>query len=195
VQALDCSSLRVRGPVLDRTSCFIVECSSPRWTRPIGEGFRPCQKGPSQCHGDYDDYAGSLGYVRWRRDGFQHLSTGCQTRMGSCGYVLLCHALNVTTSRGPNVGRAYPGAKSPEQSNWMPRSVLGQGARWNGLTSGEILLAHDYHNEGKRWYGLLSGLVLFRLVATPLQLGVVGPCLVRDGWFPSHLLLVGTGRI
>jgi hypothetical protein len=42
---------------------------------------------------------------------------------------------------------------------------------------------------------LLSGLALFRLVAPPLQLGVVGPHLVWGVWFPSRLLLEGTGRI
>jgi hypothetical protein len=50
-------------------------------------------------------------------------------------------------------------------------------------------------NEGKRWSGLLPGLVLFRLVAPPLQLGVMGPYPIRGVWFPSHLLLEGTGRI
>jgi hypothetical protein len=56
----------------------------------------------------------------------------------------------------------------------MLRLVPGQGERWNGLTDGKILPDHDYCNEGKRWCGLLSGLVLFRLVAPPLQPGVVG---------------------
>jgi hypothetical protein len=39
---------------------------------------------------------------------------------------------------------------------------------------------------------VLLGLVLFRLVAPPLQLGVVGPYLVWSIWFPSRLLLEGT---
>jgi hypothetical protein len=50
-------------------------------------------------------------------------------------------------------------------------------------------------NEGKRWLGLLLGLVLFRLVAPPLQPGVVGPYLAWGVWFLSHLLLGGTGSI
>jgi hypothetical protein len=33
----------------------------------------------------------------------------------------------------------------------------------------------------------------FRLVAPSLQLGEVGPCLVQGTWFPSCLLLEGTG--
>jgi hypothetical protein len=56
----------------------------------------------------------------------------------------------------------------------MPGFVLGRGRRRNGQTGGEILHAHIYRNEGKRRCGLLPGLVLFRLVAPPLQLGVVG---------------------
>jgi membrane-associated phospholipid phosphatase len=50
-------------------------------------------------------------------------------------------------------------------------------------------------NEGKRWRGLLPGFVLFRLVAPPPQSGVVGPYLAQGVWFPSHLLLEGTGHI
>jgi hypothetical protein len=48
----------------------------------------------------------------------------------------------------------------------MPGLVPGQGWRWNGLTSGKILAAHDYRNEAKRWYGLLSDLDFF-LVGGP----------------------------
>jgi hypothetical protein len=50
-------------------------------------------------------------------------------------------------------------------------------------------------NEGKRWCGLLFGLVLVRLLAPPLQPKVVEPYLVQRLWFPSDLLLEGTGRI
>jgi hypothetical protein len=61
----------------------------------------------------------------------------------------------------------------------MPGLITGRGGRWNGLTGGEILSTHDYHNEGKRWCGSLPGLVLFRLVAPHLQPGVVGPFVAR----------------
>jgi hypothetical protein len=47
----------------------------------------------------------------------------------------------------------------------------------------------------KRKRGLLLGLVFFRLVAPPLQPGVVGLYLVWGLWFPRHLALDGTGRI
>jgi hypothetical protein len=43
--------------------------------------------------------------------------------------------------------------------------------------------------------GLLPGLVLSRLVAPPLQPGVVGPYPIQGVWFPSRLLQEGTSRI
>jgi hypothetical protein len=73
--------------------------------------------------------------------------------------------------------------------------IPGQGGKRNGQTGDEILPAHVYHNEGKRRCGFLIGLVFFRLVTPPLQPGVVVPYLVWGVWFPSHLLLEGTGRI
>jgi hypothetical protein len=42
-------------------------------------------------------------------------------------------------------------------------------------TGGEILPTHVYHNEEERLCRLLSGSVLFRLVVSPFQLGVVEP--------------------
>jgi hypothetical protein len=72
--------------------------------------------------------------------------------------------------------------------------VPGQGGRRNGKTGGEILPAHVYCNEEKRRFGLLSGLVLFRLVAPPLQIGVVGPYPVWGMWFLNRLLLEGTNH-
>jgi hypothetical protein len=60
---------------------------------------------------------------------------------------------------------------------------------------GEILPTHINHNEEERYCILFSALVHFRLVAPPLQQGVVGPYMVWGVWFTSHLLLDGTGRI
>jgi hypothetical protein len=57
------------------------------------------------------------------------------------------------------------------------------------------LPVHVYHNDGKRMCGLLPGLVIFKLVVSPLQLGVVGPYLVWGVWFHSHLLFEETGHI
>jgi hypothetical protein len=75
--------------------------------------------------------------------------------------------------------------KPPGKATGCP----GWGERCNGLIGGKILSACGYHNEGKRWCRLLSGLVLFRLVAPPLQSGVVGPYLVLGVWFTSCLPL------
>jgi hypothetical protein len=47
----------------------------------------------------------------------------------------------------------------------------------------------------KRKRGLLTRLVLFKLVAPPLQPGLVGLYLVWGVWFPSRLPLEGTGCI
>jgi hypothetical protein len=77
----------------------------------------------------------------------------------------------------------------------MLRPISGRARRQNGQIGGEILYAHVYCNEGKQRRGLLPGLVLFRLVAPPLQVGVVGPYPVWGVWFPSRLLLEGTEHI
>jgi hypothetical protein len=62
---------------------------------------------------------------------------------------------------GPQCQQSLHDVESPlERSDWMLEPISGLGERWKGLTGGEILPAHDYHNEGKRWCGLLSGLVL-----------------------------------
>jgi hypothetical protein len=43
--------------------------------------------------------------------------------------------------------------------------------------------------------GLHLSLVPYRLVAPPLQPGVVGPYSVWGAWFPNCVPLEGTGRI
>jgi hypothetical protein len=80
-------------------------------------------------------------------------------------------------------------------SNWMSGPIPSQGGRRASRTCDKILPAHVYHNEERQRHGLFSGLVLSMLVVRPLQPGVVGPYPVRDVWFPSHLLLEGTGHI
>jgi hypothetical protein len=59
-----------------------------------------------------------------------------------------------------------------------------------GQTVGEILPVCGYRDMN-----LFLGLVHFRLVAPPLQPGVVGPHLVRGAWFSNRLSLEGTGHI
>jgi hypothetical protein len=80
-------------------------------------------------------------------------------------------------------------------SDGMPGPVPGHGGRWVIQTGGKILLAHVYRNVKEIWCGLLPGSILFSLVAPPLQPGVVAPYPVWGVWFPSRLVLEGTGRI
>jgi hypothetical protein len=54
------------------------------------------------------------------------------------------------------------------------------------------MLIVGWRSDGR---GLFLGSVLFRLVAPPLQPGVVGHFLVWGVWFPSHLPLEGTDCI
>jgi hypothetical protein len=98
-----------------------------------------------------------------------------------------CHAqaINVTIFRDPSTNRAYLVLKVLGQIARTPRPILGRGGRWNGQTDGKILPATTIINEGKRWRGLLTGLVLFRLVAPPLQPGVVGRYLAQVVWCPA----------
>jgi hypothetical protein len=94
--------------------------------------------------------------------------------MGSCGHILSRQAINAAASRDPGTDRAYLLLKALGQGNLMAGPVLGQGGRQNGQTGGEVLPAHIYHTEEKRRCGSLLILVPFRLVATPLEPGVVG---------------------
>jgi hypothetical protein len=66
---------------------------------------------------------------------------------------------------------------------------------YSGQTCGKILPVYDHHDGREDRFGSLLSSILFRLVAPPLQLGVVGPYRIRGTWFPSCLPLVGTGRI
>jgi hypothetical protein len=93
------------------------------------------------------------------------------------------------------LGKFYAILEAHGQSDWKPRPVPCRGGRRVGQTGGEILPTHVYRNEEQRWCKLLLCSVLFRLVAPPLQPGVVGPYLVQGVSFPSHLLLEGTGHI
>jgi hypothetical protein len=66
---------------------------------------------------------------------------------------------------------------------------------YNGQTGGEILPVCGYHDGRHVWCILLLDFVLFRLVAPPLQPGVVGPYLVWGAWFPNLLPLGGTCHV
>jgi hypothetical protein len=66
---------------------------------------------------------------------------------------------------------------------------------YGGQTDDEILPVHGYRDGREDRHGSFSSLVLFRLVAHPLQPGVVRPYLARGAWFLSHLPLERTDRI
>jgi hypothetical protein len=59
----------------------------------------------------------------------------------------------------------------------------------------KITLAHDYRDRRDDRYRSFLSLVLFWLVAPPLQPIVVGTYAVRGTWILSHLPLEGTGHI
>jgi hypothetical protein len=65
--------------------------------------------------------------------------------------------------------------------------------RWVGLTGDEILSAHVYRG-GVSVVVDYTRVCLFRLVAPPLQPGVMGYYSVRSAWFLNHVPLEGTGR-
>jgi hypothetical protein len=95
--------------------------------------------------------------------------------MGSCGHVSSRQTINATASRVLGADGAYPLLKSTGRGNWLLRPISGWGGRRNEQTGGEILPTHVYCKEEKQRCGLLPGLVIFSLVAPPLQPGVVGP--------------------
>jgi hypothetical protein len=66
---------------------------------------------------------------------------------------------------------------------------------YSGQASGEILSVHGYREGREDRYRSFPSLVLFKLVAPPLQLGVVRPYLVWGTWFPNHHPLEGTSHM
>jgi hypothetical protein len=93
------------------------------------------------------------------------------------------------------LGKIYLILEAPGWSGWISGPILGRGGRRTGQTDGEILPIYVYHNEEERWYGLLPGSDFFRLIAPPLQSGVVRLYLIHGVWFSSHLLLEEIDRI
>jgi hypothetical protein len=69
-------------------------------------------------------------YVKRRWDGFQHSSTCCHARVGSCGQVPLRKAINVSASRDPDASRAYPVLKATDGvTKCLSPSQVGEGGR------------------------------------------------------------------
>jgi hypothetical protein len=116
-------------------------------------------------------------------------------RLDACGYVLSCLALNGAASQGPNSRGTCLVVEPPERGCRVPGCVPSWGVRirLTELIGGKILPTRGYRDGGKDWHRLLPGLVLFRLVIPPLQPKVMGPYVIHGTWFPSHLLLEGTG--
>jgi hypothetical protein len=106
--------------------------------------------------------------------------------VSSRGNVPSCQAPQAATSRGPGVSNVYPLREAPGRvwpEAWV--SAPGRQERRDGQTSGEIPSASANHRVEKWWHGSLPRLVIFRLVAHPLQSKVVGSYPVRGVWFSA----------
>jgi hypothetical protein len=109
--------------------------------------------------------------------------------MGTCGCILSCLALNGTTSRGADSSGTCLIPRNPRA--WLPGGCTPCWAMrrsYNGLTGGEILLAHGHRDGRKDRCGLSSGPVLFSLVVPPLQPGAMRLYPVQAALFPSHFV-------
>jgi hypothetical protein len=95
----------------------------------------------------------------------------------------------------PTLSKILAILEAPGWSDWMPGLIQGRRGSQVGQSGGEIMPAHIYRNEKKRWQGLLPCSDLFRLMAPPLQLVVIGSYPGYGVWFPSYLLLEETSRI
>jgi hypothetical protein len=119
----------------------------------------------------------------------QHSSTCCQVRVGFCVYVLSRQAINPPLPEAPGAGNVYPLLRAPRHF-WPEARVSPQLKEGGGMVRQVAKSCMPAPivgwKKGKR--GLLSGLVLFSLVAPPLQPGVVGLYPVRGVWFSNHLL-------
>jgi hypothetical protein len=112
----------------------------------------------------------------------------------ACGHVLSCKALKVAASWGPDSSDFTRYWKSPRHYCQEPGYVPSRITRriYIGQTSAKILSVCGYRDGRENWYESFQSLVPFRLVAHPLQLGVVRPDLIHGAWFPSCLPLEET---
>jgi hypothetical protein len=96
----------------------------------------------------YGDYACILGRVAMSDGDEMNSSTWVQVasaRVGSCGHVLSCQAINASAFWDPDVVRAYLVLKTLGRITWTSRPIPGRGGRQNVEIDGEILPTHDYH--------------------------------------------------
>jgi hypothetical protein len=104
-----------------------------------------------------------------------HLSTYCQMHVGSYGYVPSCQVHEAATSRGPEWAmlihmREAPGHTWPGGGSLPWVDERGRRGRWV-VKSWPSVLIIGWRSDDR---GSFLGLVLFRLVAPPLQLRVMG---------------------
>jgi hypothetical protein len=118
-----------------------------------------------RCQSYHDDYARS--YVRVAMSGGDKTDS-----------ILEC-LLSGARGRGHQGPGCVP--------SWVTRRS------YNGLTSGEILLAHVCRDGREDRCGSNLALGHFRLVVHPLQLGAMGPYSVEGTWLPSRIPLEGAG--
>jgi hypothetical protein len=116
--------------------------------------------------------------------------------LDSCGYVPSCQAPKAATSRGPERAMLIHCGKLSGTLDRGPRSlprVDERGGRGKQVANSCLpALIVGWRCDG---HGSFPGLVLFRLVAPPLQPGVVGTSPGTGVCFPSHLPLEKTDHI
>jgi hypothetical protein len=104
-----------------------------------------------------------------------HSSTYCQTRVGSYGYVPSCQVPKVAASQGPEWVMLIRCGKPSDMLDQAPRSlprVDERGGRGRQVVKSCLpTLIVGWRTDD---HGLFLGLVFFRMVAPPLQPGVVG---------------------
>jgi hypothetical protein len=104
-----------------------------------------------------------------------HSSTYCQMHMGSCSYILSCQASKAAASQGPERAMHIHCGKPPGTLDQGPRSlhrVDERGGRGRQVVKSYLpALIIGWRSDGCESF---PRLVLFRLVAPPVQPGVVG---------------------
>jgi hypothetical protein len=124
-------------------------------------------------------------YVRRQWDGF----TLKYMLSGACGLLWprpILSGTQATASRSPEASNTYPLLRAP--GHVWPEARVSSWVEEGGGTVREVVkscLPVPIVGWKKRKRGLLLRLDLFRLMAPPLQPGVVGLYLVRGVWFPS----------
>jgi hypothetical protein len=117
--------------------------------------------------------------------------------MGVSGCILSCLALSGLVIQGfrlvghlPSIGDAWvclPGVQVCAELGH--KGELDRANRWQDLARPRLLKWDKRTSTDHAWVHS------FKLMARPLQQGVVGPYLIRGTWLPSHFPLEGMGPI